>query len=260
MTRTTSRPTRPTATTTCCASAWAATRTTPTASASTARATTSRRPRRCGLFSELPEACDNTLAIAERIQPYDEVFTHVDRMPQFDVLEGETQESWLRKKVTDGIRIRYGENPSDEVLERVETELKVIEPLGFSSYFLVVSDICDTARSMGVAVGPGRGSAAVLIIAYLTGIIQIDFLEHGLLFERFLNPERISPPDIDLDFDDRKRDKVIEYVTHGGRRGLHQPGQHLRHQSRRRPQKDAERISATPSAWATRSPRRCPPM
>ncbi len=165
------------------------------------------------LFSELPEACDNTLAIAERIQPYDEVFTHVDRMPQFDVPEGETQESWLRKKVTDGIRIRYGENPSDEVLERVETELKVIEPLGFSSYFLVVSDICDTARSMGVAVGPGRGSAAGSIIAYLTGIIQIDPLEHGLLFERFLNPERISPPDIDLDFDDRKRDKVIEYVT-----------------------------------------------
>lgn len=165
------------------------------------------------LFSELPEACDNTLAIAERIESYDDVFKHVDRMPQFDVPEGETQNSWLRKKVAEGITVRYGENPSQEVLERVETELKVIEPLGFSSYFLVVSDICNAARDMGVAVGPGRGSAAGSMIAYLTGIIQVDPLEHGLLFERFLNPERISPPDIDLDFDDRKRDKVIDYVT-----------------------------------------------
>lgn len=99
-------------------------------------------------------------------------------------------------------------------MERVETELKVIEPLGFSSYFLVVSDICDAARKMGVPVGPGRGSAAGSIIAYLTDIIAIDPLEHGLLFERFLNPERVNPPDIDLDFDDRQRDKVIDYVTH----------------------------------------------
>ncbi|WP_394275817.1 DNA polymerase III subunit alpha [Luteococcus sp.] len=165
------------------------------------------------LFKELPSACDNTLAIAERIESYDEVFKHVDRMPQFDVPEGETQESWLRKKVSEGIKVRYGDAERPDVLERVETELKVIEPLGFSSYFLVVSDICNKAREMGVAVGPGRGSAAGSMIAYLTGIIQIDPLEHGLLFERFLNPERISPPDIDLDFDDRKRDLVIDYVT-----------------------------------------------
>ncbi|GAB2495937.1 DNA polymerase III subunit alpha [Luteococcus sediminum] len=165
------------------------------------------------LFKELPSACDNTLAIAERIESYDEVFKHVDRMPQFDVPEGETQESWLRKKVSEGITVRYGDAERPDVLERVETELKVIEPLGFSSYFLVVSDICNKAREMGVAVGPGRGSAAGSMIAYLTGIIQIDPLEHGLLFERFLNPERISPPDIDLDFDDRKRDLVIDYVT-----------------------------------------------
>ncbi|MFT8395434.1 DNA polymerase III subunit alpha [Propionibacterium sp.] len=166
------------------------------------------------LFPGLEEACDNTLAIAERIEPYDEVFAHVDRMPQFDVPEGETQESYLRKKIEIGLKKRYGDHPSDAVMQRVKTELSVIEPLGFSSYFLVVSDICDAARSMGVPVGPGRGSAAGSIIAYLTGIIQIDPLEHGLLFERFLNPERVNPPDIDLDFDDRQRDKVIDYVTH----------------------------------------------
>ncbi|MFZ2625896.1 MAG: DNA polymerase III subunit alpha [Propionibacterium sp.] len=166
------------------------------------------------LFPGLEEAADNTLALSERIEDYDEVFAHVDRMPQFDVPQGETQESWLRKKITIGLKKRYGDHPSDQVMQRVETELSVIEPLGFSSYFLVVSDICDAARSMGVPVGPGRGSAAGSIIAYLTGIIQIDPLEHGLLFERFLNPERVNPPDIDLDFDDRQRDKVIDYVTH----------------------------------------------
>ncbi|MDK9301976.1 DNA polymerase III subunit alpha [Propionibacterium freudenreichii] len=166
------------------------------------------------LFPGLEEAADNTLAIAERIESYEEVFSYVDRMPQFDVPAGETQESWLRKKVKIGLKKHYGDHPSDAVMERVETELKVIEPLGFSSYFLVVSDICDAARKMGVPVGPGRGSAAGSIIAYLTDIIAIDPLEHGLLFERFLNPERVNPPDIDLDFDDRQRDKVIDYVTH----------------------------------------------
>ena len=159
------------------------------------------------------EAADNTLSFAEMIESYDEVFAHVDRMPQFDVPEGETQESWLRKKIRAGLKKHYGEHPRQEVLDRVRTELATIEPLGFSSYFLVVSDICDAARRMGVPVGPGRGSAAGSMIAYLTDIIAIDPLEHDLLFERFLNPERVNPPDIDLDFDDRQRDKVIEYVT-----------------------------------------------
>ncbi|AXE38761.1 DNA polymerase III subunit alpha [Acidipropionibacterium virtanenii] len=165
------------------------------------------------LFGDHPEACDNTLRLTEMIEPYDDVFDYVDRMPQFDVPEGETQESWLRKKLAKGLEEKYGSNPPAEVIERVETELATIEPLGFSSYFLVVSDICDAARGMGVPVGPGRGSAAGSMVAYLTGIIQIDPLEHGLLFERFLNPERVNPPDIDLDFDDRQRDKVIDYVT-----------------------------------------------
>lgn len=166
------------------------------------------------LFPDHPEACDNTLLLTEMIGSYDEVFNHVDRMPQFDVPEGETQESWLRKKLQEGMDEKFGPNPPKEVLDRLETELSVIEPLGFSSYFLVVSDICNAARSMGVPVGPGRGSAAGSLVAYLTGIIAINPLEHGLLFERFLNPERVNPPDIDLDFDDRQRDKVIDYVTH----------------------------------------------
>ncbi|MFE3447891.1 DNA polymerase III subunit alpha [Nonomuraea sp. NPDC059194] len=166
------------------------------------------------LFPELPEACDNTLLIAEMVGDYSDVFTYVDRMPQFpDVPEGETQESWLRKEVERGLEMRYGTPVPAEVMERYETEMKIIGPMGFSSYFLVVADICKYARDNGIAVGPGRGSATGSIVAYATRITELDPLEHGLLFERFLNPERISPPDIDLDFDDRQRDRMVRYVT-----------------------------------------------
>lgn len=165
------------------------------------------------LFRELPEACDNTLLISEMIGDYSEVFTHVDRMPQFQVDEGETQNSQLRREIEKGIAVRYGDEVPEGVRERIETELSVIEPLGYSSYFLIVSDICRFARDNGVPVGPGRGSAAGSLVSYLTQIIEIDPMKHGLLFERFLNPERVSPPDIDLDFDDRQRDKIIDYVT-----------------------------------------------
>ncbi len=165
------------------------------------------------LFRELPEAADNTLRIAEQVGDYSDVFTYVDRMPQFDVPEGETQNSWLRKELDRGLTLRYGENPPPEVLERVETELAVIEPLGFSSYFLIVSDICRYAREHDIPVGPGRGSATGSMVAYLTRITELDPLEHQLLFERFLNPERINPPDVDLDFDDRQRDKMVAYVS-----------------------------------------------
>ncbi|MCT1459493.1 DNA polymerase III subunit alpha [Aestuariimicrobium sp. p3-SID1156] len=165
------------------------------------------------LFAELPQACDNTLEIAERIESYDEVFAHVDRMPQFDVPAGESQESWLRKKIDEGITLRFGDQIPEGVQERVETELSVIEPLGYASYFLIVADICQYARDNGVPVGPGRGSAAGSMVSYLTQIIEVNPMAHGLLFERFLNPERVSPPDIDLDFDDRQRDKIIDYVT-----------------------------------------------
>jgi DNA polymerase III subunit alpha len=165
------------------------------------------------LFRELPEACDNTLLIAERVESYQDVFTYVDRMPQFDVPDGETQESQLRKDCLRGLELRYGTPVPEPVMERFETEMKVIGPMGFSSYFLVVADICKYARDNGIAVGPGRGSATGSIVAYATRITELDPLEHGLLFERFLNPERINPPDVDLDFDDRQRDQMVRYVT-----------------------------------------------
>lgn len=165
------------------------------------------------LFRELPEACDNTLLVAERIGSYDEVFKYVDRMPKFDVPEGETQSSFLRKKCKEGLKYRYGENPSQDVLDRIETELGVIENMGFSAYFLVVADICRYARENGIPVGPGRGSATGSMVAYVTRITELDPIKEGLVFERFLNPERVNPPDVDLDFDDRKRDQMIRYVT-----------------------------------------------
>ncbi|MGV8848579.1 MAG: DNA polymerase III subunit alpha [Propionibacteriaceae bacterium] len=165
------------------------------------------------LFPEFPDAADNTLAIADRIGDYSDVFRAVDRMPQFVVPPGETQSSWLRKEIDRGIRIRFGDNPPSDLQERVDLEMSVIEPMGYSSYFLIVADICQYARDHGVPVGPGRGSAAGSMVSYLTQIIEVNPMQHGLLFERFLNPERISPPDIDLDFDDRQRDKIISYVT-----------------------------------------------
>ncbi|MDE9366471.1 DNA polymerase III subunit alpha [Luteipulveratus sp. YIM 133132] len=166
------------------------------------------------LFRELPQACDNTLRVAEMVESYDEVFAQVDRMPQFpDVPEGQSQGEFLRERIAEGITERFGDHVPEGVHERIETEMAVIEPMGFSSYFLVVSDICKYARDNGIPVGPGRGSAAGSLVAYLTRIIELNPLEHGLLFERFLNPERISPPDVDLDFDDRKRDQMVRYVT-----------------------------------------------
>ncbi|MGW3763095.1 DNA polymerase III subunit alpha [Streptomyces sp. NPDC005131] len=166
------------------------------------------------LFSELPEACDNTLLIAERIESYASVFENVDEMPNFPgVPEGETQESWLRKECLKGLAMRYGDPIPAEVLERFETEMKVIGPMNFSSYFLVVADICQYARDQKIPVGPGRGSATGSIVAYATRITELCPLEHGLLFERFLNPERINPPDVDLDFDDRHRDAMVRYVV-----------------------------------------------
>lgn len=165
------------------------------------------------LFYDLPQACDTTLEIVDMVEPYDEVFVDVSRMPQFKVPAGHTQESWLRHQLDQGLKHRYGDNPPQQVLERVATELAVIEPLGFSAYFLVVADICRFARESGIRVGPGRGSATGSIVAYLTRITELDPLEHGLLFERFLNPERISPPDVDLDVDDRNRDKILAYFA-----------------------------------------------
>jgi DNA polymerase-3 subunit alpha len=166
------------------------------------------------LFSELPEACDNTLLITERVESYDEVFAMVDEMPDYpDVPDGVTQEEWLRQECLKGLEKRYGVPLPAEVMQRFETEMSVIGPMGFSSYFLIVADICRYARDNGIPVGPGRGSATGSIVAYATRITELCPLEQGLLFERFLNPERINPPDVDLDFDDRQREKMVRYVS-----------------------------------------------
>ncbi|GAA3693911.1 DNA polymerase III subunit alpha [Nonomuraea antimicrobica] len=163
--------------------------------------------------AEVPGACDNTLLIAERVGDYGEVFAHRDLTPRFPVPEGESESSWLRKETLDGARHRYGAPPPREVLDRIDYELSVIDAMGFPGYFLVVADICRHARERGIGLGPGRGSATGSIVAYCTGITQLDPIEHKLIFERFLNPERITMPDVDLDFDDRRRDEMIDYVT-----------------------------------------------
>jgi DNA polymerase III subunit alpha len=161
------------------------------------------------------DGCRNTLVLAERVVAgaYAEVFKSRDLAPEFDVPAGETQISWLRKEASRGVERRYGSNPSPEVLDRVEYELKTIEAMGFPAYFLVVADLCNYARSRNIIVGPGRGSATGSMVAYVLGITELDPIQHGLIFERFLNPERVSMPDIDLDFDDRNRDQMIRYTV-----------------------------------------------
>ncbi|MCP2357543.1 DNA polymerase-3 subunit alpha [Nonomuraea thailandensis] len=163
--------------------------------------------------AEVPGACDNTLLIAERVGDYGEVFAHRDLTPRFPVPEGETESSWLRRETLAGARRRYGGDPPPDVLGRIDHELSVIDAMGFPGYFLVVADICRHAREHGIGLGPGRGSATGSMVAYCTGITQLDPIEHKLIFERFLNPERITMPDVDLDFDDRRRDEMIDYVT-----------------------------------------------
>nr|WP_324192997.1 DNA polymerase III subunit alpha [Nocardia transvalensis] len=163
--------------------------------------------------AEIPGACDNTLVVADRIQPYDPVWVHRDRMPAFPVPEGETQASWLRKEVMRGLGRRLPDGVPGEYVDRADFELGVIIQMGFPAYFLVVADLVGHARSAGILVGPGRGSAAGSLVAYAMGITDIDPITHGLLFERFLNPERVSMPDIDIDFDDRRRGEMLHYAT-----------------------------------------------
>ncbi len=164
----------------------------------------------------VPDGCDNTLWIAERVGDYGELWAEHphDRMPIADVPEGETPTTWLRKEVHAGLRERFdgGEVPA-EYTERADYEIDVIDMKGYPSYFLIVAELIKHAREIGIRVGPGRGSAAGSLVAYALTITNIDPMEHGLLFERFLNPERPSAPDIDIDFDDRRRGEMITYAA-----------------------------------------------
>ncbi|WP_330253820.1 DNA polymerase III subunit alpha [Nocardia sp. NBC_00565] len=163
--------------------------------------------------AEVPGACDSTLLIAERVQSYDEVWQHRDRMPIFPVPDGYDQASWLRREVELGLQRRFPNGAPPDYVQRAEYEIGVILEMGFPAYFLVVGDLINHARDVGIRVGPGRGSAAGSLVAYALGITNIDPIPHGLLFERFLNPERVSMPDIDIDFDDRRRGEMVRYAS-----------------------------------------------
>ncbi|MBB3661245.1 DNA polymerase-3 subunit alpha [Prauserella sediminis] len=163
--------------------------------------------------SEVPGAADATLMIAERVESYEDVYAHKDRMPRFEVPESYNESSWLHHEVMRGLEWRFPEGVPDGYEERAEMELGVIAQKGFPAYFLVVADLCNYARSVGIRVGPGRGSAAGALVAYALGITNLDPLPQNLLFERFLNPERESMPDIDIDFDDRRRGEMVRYAT-----------------------------------------------
>jgi len=163
------------------------------------------------LFKEIPESCDNTLLIAERCNVT--LREGENLLPRFEVPAGESEDSWLIKESERGLLERMGARVTDEHRSRLKYELDVMIKMGFPGYFLVVADLVTHAKKVGIRVGPGRGSAAGSLVAYALGITGLDPLEHGLLFERFLNPERISMPDIDLDFDERRRSEMIRYAT-----------------------------------------------
>ncbi len=160
----------------------------------------------------LREACDNTLLIAERC---DVSFTEGTGtyMPRFPCPPGENEDSWLVKEVEKGLHFRYPGGIPEEVRKQADFEIGVITQMGFPGYFLVVADFINWAKDNGIRVGPGRGSGAGSMVAYAMRITDLDPLEHGLIFERFLNPDRISMPDFDIDFDERRRSEVIRYVT-----------------------------------------------
>ncbi|HSV39089.1 MAG TPA: DNA polymerase III subunit alpha, partial [Nocardioidaceae bacterium] len=159
----------------------------------------------------LPEACDNTLLIAERCNvEFDEKANY---MPNYPVPDAETEDSWFTKEVEKGLHFRYPAGIPDHVRKQADFEIGVITQMGFSSYFLVVADFINWAKDNGIRVGPGRGSGAGSMAAYAMRITDLDPLVHGLIFERFLNPDRVSMPDFDIDFDERRRGEVIRYVT-----------------------------------------------
>ncbi|MHA7221093.1 DNA polymerase III subunit alpha [Arthrobacter sp. RHLT1-20] len=163
------------------------------------------------IFSDHPDACDNTLLIAERCDV--QFNENASYMPRFPVPEGEDEQSWFVKEVENGLHYRYPKGIPDHVRKQADFEVGVITQMGFPGYFLVVADFINWAKNNGIRVGPGRGSGAGSMVAYVMRITDLDPLVHGLIFERFLNPERVSMPDFDVDFDDRRRAEVIRYVT-----------------------------------------------
>jgi DNA polymerase-3 subunit alpha len=163
------------------------------------------------LFAEVPDSLKQSLEIAEKCNLKIEL--GVNKFPAYTVPEGETREGYLRRLCYEGLKVRFPDtHETAELRERLDFELDVLNKTGFTSYFLITWDFIDYAKRNGIPVGPGRGSAAGSLIAYVLGITDLDPLKYGLFFERFLNPERVSPPDIDVDFCYNRRGEVIEYV------------------------------------------------
>jgi DNA polymerase III subunit alpha len=162
-------------------------------------------------FAEWPEAIASTLEIADRCSVQLELDKQL--IPKYPTPDGISEREHLRAQVEQGLRARYGDPPPTEALERMDMELGVIDRMGFNAYFLIVWDFVKFAKENGIAVGPGRGSAAGSIVSYCLAITDVDPLRYDLLFERFLNPERVSMPDIDIDFSVRGRERVMRYVT-----------------------------------------------
>ncbi|WP_235731303.1 DNA polymerase III subunit alpha [Kibdelosporangium philippinense] len=163
--------------------------------------------------AQMPGAADNTLLVAERVESYAEVWEHRDRMPIYEPPDGHDVPSWFRAEVMRGLEWRLPGGVPEEYVKRADYEIDVIVQKGFPAYFLITADLMNHAREVGIRVGPGRGSAAGSLVAYAMRITNLDPIEHGLLFERFLNPERVSMPDIDMDFDDRRRGEMVRYAT-----------------------------------------------
>ena len=163
------------------------------------------------LFPAVPEACDNTVAIAERCN-LEFVFGET-KLPHFDTPNGQDNAAYFREQCFTGLHQHYGEHPSQELIDRLNYEINTIENMGYVNYYLIVHDFVRYAKSVDLPVGPGRGSGAGSLAAYCLGITGIDPIRYNLLFERFLNPERISMPDFDIDFSDERRPEMIEYVV-----------------------------------------------
>ncbi|MDD5806706.1 MAG: DNA polymerase III subunit alpha [Eggerthellales bacterium] len=160
-------------------------------------------------LADFPEACDNTLEVAEKCNV---ILERDTILPQFPVPEGHTEVSWFRYKCEEGLRRRYGDPVPEREWKQYEYEADIIIKQGFAAYFLIVQEYIEWARSQGIGVGPGRGSAAGSIVTYAMGITDLDPLPNGLMFERFLSPERVEMPDIDVDFEDERRGEVIDHI------------------------------------------------
>lgn len=161
-------------------------------------------------FKDIPEACENTRKIADRVDFKMDLGNNY--LPIFPLPDGQDDNSYLRELTLEGLKKRYGDNLSPEIMDRFEFEYKVISNMGYSSYFIIVQDFVNFAKEQGILVGPGRGSAAGSLISYALSITDLDPLKYGLLFERFLNPDRVSMPDVDMDFADSRRGEILAYV------------------------------------------------